>query len=190
MRRIPSPDDRALERAQISARDMQQATAFIDAALALDAEPEKYSNKMARLALEIAAVIYYTRPFTGNERTKKTQRAPARGAPRLGKTDLGPLRGVLTTAESRALHRDALAVRHKVIAHADSRYFPVRLVKAFRPPAAKLGRDFAILSAQRFPRLDLHQLRANASQLCAAFALHAHYAAIEVRKTRRRLRHR
>jgi len=37
MRRIPTADDRVMQRARISVGDMHQAVAFIDAALALEA---------------------------------------------------------------------------------------------------------------------------------------------------------
>jgi hypothetical protein len=187
MRRIPTADDRFMERARISAGDMQQAVIFIDAALALDeAKPPNY--EVARLALEIAAVIYYARPFTGNENPRrKTKRAPAKGAPRLSKIDIGPLAEALSTREARSLHRDVLNVRHKIVAHAESRYFPVRLVKSPMAESPHSLGDYAIRSGQRYPRFDLHRLRANAKQLGAVFGLHAHMAAGEVRKTRKRL---
>jgi hypothetical protein len=178
-----------MERAQISVNDMRLAIRFIDAALALDAMQEKPAgSEVARLALEVAAIVHYARPFTGNERTKKTKRPPPMGAPRLGKIDIGPLFKIFLSKEQRALHRDALVIRHKIVAHADSRYFPARLVKAFLPPESGRIGDYAIKSGQTFPRLNLARLRANAKQLEAAFLLHAHSAATEVRKTRKRLR--
>ena len=176
-----------MERARISAGDMQQAVIFIDAALALDvAKPPR--SEVARLALEVAAVIYYARPFTGNEPPRrKTKRAPARGAPRLSKIDIGPLATALSTKEARSLHRDVLNVRHKIVAHADSRHFPVRLVKSPMATSRHAVGHYAIKSGQTYPRFDLHRLRANAKQLGAVFGLHAHMAATEVRKNRKRL---
>ena len=92
-RRIATADERLMERANISSRDMHQAVLFIDAALALDeAKDQPPGSAVARVALEITAIIYYARPFTWNERRKKTRRAPPKGAPRLGKINLGPLR--------------------------------------------------------------------------------------------------
>lgn len=179
-----------MERARISGNDMHQAVAFIDAALALDEATEKPpGHEIARLALEVAAIVYYARPFTGNERTKKTKRAPPKGAPRLGKVDIGPPSKVLGTKEARALHRDALAIRHKIVAHAASRYFPVRIVKAFLPDNVEITGDFAIKSGQTFPRMNLTQLRWNAKQYSAVFGFYAYAAASEVRTTRKRLRH-
>lgn len=80
-----------------------------------------------------------------------------------------------------------IAIRHKIVTHADSRYFPVRLVKNFLPDVPGRLHDFAIRSGQTLPRLNLLRMRANASHLAAVFALHAHEAAQEVRKTRKRL---
>jgi hypothetical protein len=187
MRRIPTVADRFLERARISFGDMQQAVVFIDAALALDEAKARHSQ-VARLALEVAAVIYYARPFTGNEPPRwKSKRPPPKGAPRLPNIDLGPLRTVLIDKEARSLHRDVLKIRNKIVAHADSRYFPVRLVQAALPNTPQARGDYAIKSGRTYPRFNLHRLRANATELGAVFGLHAHMAATEVRKTRKRL---
>ena len=58
---------------------------------------------------------------------------PARRAPHLGKIDIGPLPKVLTTMEALTLRRDALAIPHNLVARANSRYCPVRMVKVFLP---------------------------------------------------------
>ena len=57
------------------------------------------------------------------------------------------------------------------------------------PESGRLG-DFALKSGQTYPLIDLKRLRANASQLGAVFGLHSHFAAEEVRRTRKRLRSR
>jgi hypothetical protein len=140
-----------MERARISAEDMREAAAFVEAAQAIDAAMDKgeaVSNdvlKAARLALEIAAVVYYARPSSANERARRKKRSSsgtrpnqlspgARGEPPLARVDIGPLREALSTREARTLHRDVIAIRNKIVAHAELRYFPVRMVKAFLPP--------------------------------------------------------
>jgi hypothetical protein len=67
MRKVPTADDRVMHRARISSNDMQQAVAFIDAALAAEARRADSKTDVTRLALVVAAVIYYARPFGPNE---------------------------------------------------------------------------------------------------------------------------
>lgn len=74
------------------------------------------------------------------------------------------------------------------MAHAESRYFPVRMIAGFLTPGSAQLTDFSLLVGQRFPTPDLKILRDNARQLANLFSLFSHYAAIEVRKTRKRLR--
>lgn len=181
-----------MQRARISVGDMQQCIAFIDAALALEAQGKNSKDDSTHLALVVAAVIYYARPFFDNEeplwKRKKSKRPLPLGAPPLGRVNIGPLHKVLTTKAARALHRSVTRVRCKIVAHAESRYFPVRMVKAFLPPESGRLDDFALMSGQTYPLLNLNRLRANATQLGAAFGLHAYCAAMEVRKDRKRLR--
>jgi hypothetical protein len=178
-----------MQRARISSDDMRQALAFIDAALAAEATGANSKTDATHLALVVAAVIYYARPFSNNEGGKKPKRMTSpKGAPPMSRVNLGPLPVVLGSKEGRRLHRDVLRIRNKIVAHAESRYFPVRMVAAFLPLESGRMGDFALQSAQRYPRLDLKLLRANAKQLGAAFGLHGHFAAIEVRRTRKRLR--
>jgi hypothetical protein len=189
MGRVPTVDDRVMQRARISSNDMQQAVAFIDAALAAEARGADSKSDVTHLALVVAAVIYYARPFGVNEGGKKPKRrTPPKGAPPLSSVDIGPLSEVITSKEGRRLHRSVIRIRNKVVAHAESRYFPVRMVAAFLPPSSGRMGDFALKSAQTYPLLDLKLLRSNAKQLGAAFAIHGHSAAAQVRRTRKRLR--
>jgi hypothetical protein len=188
-RKNPTPHERLLERAAISAGDMHQAIAFLDAALALD---KRTSNDPAsdptirttREALEVAAVIYYARPFTHNESRKKKRRQPP-GAPALPNIDLGPLHKVLTSKEARKLHREALQIRHKIVAHAEARYNPVRLLEL--PSQGNAGRkiEYAMATTRSAPKFNLERLRWNAVQLAAVFGIHAHAAALGVKATRK-----
>jgi hypothetical protein len=115
--------------------------------------------------------------------------APAQpDAPPLPKVDIGPLAKALPSKGGRRLHRSVIRIRNKIVAHAESRYFPVRMVAAFLPPESGRMGDFALKSGQTYPLLDLKLLRLNAKQLAAAFAIHGHSAAVEVRRTRKRLR--
>jgi hypothetical protein len=178
-----------MHRARISANDMRQAVAFIEAAIAAEARGADSKSDVTHLALVVAAVIYYARPFTGNEGGKKPQRkTPPKGEPPLSRVDIGPLSKVISSKEGRRLHRNVIRLRHKVVAHAESRYFPVRMVGAFLPESSGRIGDFALKSGQTYPLLDLQLLRSNAKQLAAAFGLHGYFAAVEVRRGRKRLR--
>lgn len=63
MGRVPTADERVMHRARISANDMGQAVAFIDAALAAETRGADSRSDVTHLALVVAAVIYYARPF-------------------------------------------------------------------------------------------------------------------------------
>jgi hypothetical protein len=67
MRRLPTVDDRVMERARISSNDMMQAVAFIDVALKLEEGGADSKSDVTHLALVVAAVIYYARPFGPNK---------------------------------------------------------------------------------------------------------------------------
>jgi len=58
------------------------------------------------------------------------------GAPPLSSVDIGPLSKVLPSKEGRRLHRSVIRIGHKIVAHAESRYFPVRIVATFLPPSS------------------------------------------------------
>jgi len=136
-------------------------------------------------------VIYYARPFGPNEGGKKPKRkTPPKGAAPLHRVNIGPLSKVIGTKEGRALHRSVIRIRSKVVAHAESRYFPVRMVAAPLPPSSGRLGDYALKSGQTYPLLDLKRLRSNAKQLGAAFGIYGHFAAAEVRRGRKRLRKR
>jgi hypothetical protein len=170
---------------------MHQAVAFVDAALAAEARGADSKTDVTHRALVVAAVIYHARPFTGNEPPPwKSKRPPSAGAPPLPKVDIGPLAKALPSKEGRRLHRSVIRIRNEIVAHAESRYFPVRMVAAFLPPESGRMGDFALKIGHTYPLLDLKVLRSNAKQLAAAFAIHAHFAAVEVRRTRKRLRRR
>jgi hypothetical protein len=92
MRRIPTTDDRLMHRARISSGDMMQAVAFIDAALAAEARGADSKTDVTHLALVVAAVIYYARPFGPNEGGRKPKRkTPPKGAPPIHCVDIGTL---------------------------------------------------------------------------------------------------
>jgi len=59
MRKVPTADDRVMHRARIPSNDMQQAVAFSDAALAVEARGAGSKTDVTHIALVVAAVIYY-----------------------------------------------------------------------------------------------------------------------------------
>jgi len=179
-----------MHRAHISLSDMTLAAVFIDAALELEKTDPHWRSNYTHLALVVAAVIYYARPFGSNEggRRRKSKRRAPKGAPPLNKVDIGPISHIITSRAGQRLHHSVIRVRNKIVAHAESRYFPVRMIAAHLPQSDARFTNFAIKFGQTFPSPDLKILRANAKQLCSVFALHGHYAGVEVRKTRKRLR--
>jgi hypothetical protein len=84
---------------------MQQAVASIDAALAAEARGADSKTDVTHLALVVAAVIYYARPFGPNERRpKKKRKVPPKGEPPLSTVDIGPLSKIISSKEGRRLH--------------------------------------------------------------------------------------
>ena len=67
-------------------------------------------NETAKEALLLMAIVYYARPFSGNERNPG-----ATAASRVDPTVLGVL-----TAEELKLHARLMELRHKAVAHAES----------------------------------------------------------------------
>jgi len=141
-----------MERARISGNAIQQAIAFIDAALALDEAKEKPpGSDVARLALEIAALLYYVRPFTGNEKTKKTKRprrwghrasvasilASALTALRLGRHVCGPIDA--RPRRHQPLQEDLRRRAHAGLRSAGERSAPVRRWRARPDPQRPAG---------------------------------------------------
>ena len=105
---------------------------------------------------------------------RKKRKVPPKGEPPLSTVGIGPLSKIISSKEGRRLHRSVITLRNKVVAHAESRYFPVRIVAAVLPPSSGRMGDFAIKSGQTYPRLDLRLLRSNAKQLAAVFGLYGH----------------
>lgn len=171
-----------MERARISANDLREAIWFINAALALEYPDGRHVADTMHRALEIAAIIYYARPFLNNEPPPwKAKRSP-KGAPPIGKLEVD-LPKVLPDKSDRALHRSVIRLRSKIVAHAESQYFQVRLVKSFTP-----GEDFSFSSMSTHPGLDLRRLRDNARRLANAFGFASHEAALKVMDERKRRR--
>jgi hypothetical protein len=141
---------KSFKRTHISRRDFEAALRFIRAARLHDnATPEHE-------ALLIAAVLMYARPFSSNERNTNAD-ADSRLADDLVKFD-GP---------KLELHDQVIQLRNKAVAHAESTYYPVKIIEPFIPGAgfATSSRRWHVVN----PQLDLDLFEAVAvemHQLC------------------------
>ena len=106
-----STASKQLHRAVVSARDFRKAASFLAAAHSTTGMRTDWE------ACVLMAIICYARPFSRNERGK----APA--DPTLSGVNVGAIVGV-----DRTLHDRILTLRNKAVAHAESRFYPVKLV--------------------------------------------------------------
>jgi hypothetical protein len=101
-------------RTHISRDDFARARRFIKGARPYDVASTEYE------ALLIAAVIFYARPFSNNER-----KADAQSTPRLA-DKLVPFKG-----EELKLHKRILLLRNRAVAHGESAFNRVQFVPPF-----------------------------------------------------------
>jgi hypothetical protein len=115
--RTPTDTDQKLFRAHLSAVDFEQAMRFIDA-------PSKTQpSSVEWWGLMLAAIICYARPFSQNGRGK-----PKAAESRLF-VDAPLLREILDSPTDRKLHRLILRLRKKAVAHSESRYAQLQIVR-------------------------------------------------------------
>jgi hypothetical protein len=115
--------EREILRTHISRRDFHKASQFISAASACD-------NNVVREALLISAVIYYTRPFSHDEKRRRA----------IG--DSSPLAADANSAGAlivdRPLHERLLVLRDKAVCEAPEDAGPVELEPSRRGQSAKM----------------------------------------------------
>jgi hypothetical protein len=165
-RRLPTDHERTLHRVRISANDFMQARVFIEAALARESDGVDSRIDVIHRALVCAAVIYYARPFSPNEMRNPAKRWAHAADSTL---DLGPLKNIIVPVIRRRLHRQIIRLRKKVVAHAESRYFEVKMIKAEWPADPKLlAAPFGFESRDVLPAIDLELMRRNANDWLGA----------------------
>ena len=137
------------KRAHISSYDFERAEEFIVAASNYVVASIEYE------ALLIAAIIYYARPFSGNERDKSST-VDSRLVSELAVFD-GPV--------EQTLHDRIMVLRNQAVAHAESIHYPVQIL----PPVGKsLARGVSVASRRwhvSTERLDLLEFQALAKEM-------------------------
>ncbi|MBV8403207.1 MAG: hypothetical protein JO203_03370 [Gammaproteobacteria bacterium] len=178
-----SGDERDLHRVLITCGDLQDAEQFVIAAMAREREGTNLSRDLIYQALVCAAVIYYARAVGPNEHPIPSKRPKNAAAHRVNTRDL---RKVLGTPERWRLHNQVLAARNKILAHAESKYFPVKMVRAEWPADPKLlWKDFGFQSVRSLPVIDLSGMRANARAIRTYYRMHGLTLADRVRPGKR-----
>jgi hypothetical protein len=132
----PAATTRRFNRTHISRRDFAKAIAFIDRAATHVINTPEYEAQL------LSAIIYYARPFSGNERGS----SPPSDSRLV--VDIEYLLG-----EDLELHKRMIEVRNKAIAHAEFAYYPVQLLPRDSDP--EIGRCFAS-SSQSWHVLNEH----------------------------------
>jgi TPR repeat protein len=161
----PAATQRRFNRTHISRRDFDKAIAFIDRAATHAINTPEYE------ALLLSAVIYYARPFSGNERGSSPS-----SDPRL----IVDVEGLL--GEDLQMHKRMIEVRNKALAHAEFAYYPVQLLPTDSDP--EIGRGFASKSQSWHvlnEHIDLAAFRRMAEALhqkCLNSLFDIHYAGI------------
>jgi hypothetical protein len=107
---------RRFNRVHISRRDFKKAIGFIEAAMKHELASIEYE------ALLISAIVYYARPFSGNERGKAPPSDPVLVL------DVKQLLG-----GDADLHDRILAMRNKAVAHSEFGKYPVRIMAVPEP---------------------------------------------------------
>ena len=161
----PAATRRRFNRTHIARRDFEKAIAFIDVAETHLIYTVEYE------ALLLSAIIYYARPFSGNERG---------AAPPSDSKLVVDVEGLL--GEDLPLHKRIIEVRNKAVAHAEFAYYPVHLLPTESDP--EIGRGFAS-KAQSWhvlnEHIDLAAFRRMAEALhqkCLNNLFDIHYAGI------------
>src|SRR5436309_9472689 len=117
--------EKKFNRTHLSILDFEQAQRFMAAAR------EQPVASVEHEALLLAAIICYGRPFSGNERERNAA-AASKLAPEL----------VVLTSNDRALHDRILTLRKKAVAHAESKYNPMKFVSG--PKSFKGSQGIAV----------------------------------------------
>jgi hypothetical protein len=112
-----SDDERRFRRTHISKHDFRRAGEFVRAAR------EHEISTIEHEALLIAAIIYYARPFSGNEKDRKKHQPPPPSDARLHESLANFEEG-----EDQILHDRIVKLRHKAVAHAEFGNYPVMLM--------------------------------------------------------------
>lgn len=185
-RKSPTPKARYLHRVLIAMIDLAEAEQFIRAAQEMEAKGANPDTDAVHKALVCAAVIYYARPFSGNEHPNPIRRPRAAADSRV---DVEPLHKAIPDAARRRLHRQIVLHRNKIVAHAESRYFEVKMVRSATDwttadPSA-FADDFSFQARRPFPRLDLEAMRLNALALRNVLTWQYHAIAPDVRRGKR-----
>ena len=117
-----SDDERRFRRTHISKHDFGRAYEFVTAARGHAVDTIEHE------ALLIAAIIYYARPFTLNEKAKKGEDPPSDARLDENLADgPSPAHRQFDDAEEQALHDRIVTLRHKAVAHAEYDNYPVIL---------------------------------------------------------------
>lgn len=104
-------DKKTIHRLSISTHDLNDCKRFLQ-----ELSNHKYGS-VAYEALLIAAIIFYIRPFSGNERDENANAD--------SKIDNKVLQGL--TSDELELHKKLLTLRMKAIAHSEWTYHPTRV---------------------------------------------------------------
>jgi hypothetical protein len=139
---------RRFNRAHISRRDFKKAIGFIEAAMKHDLASIEYE------ALMISAIVYYARPFSGNERGKE---------PPSDSNLMIEVKQLL--GEDSDLHDRIVSMRNKAVAHSEFGKYPVRIMAVPEPNSdagfAASSRSWHVLNE----RIDLEAFKRIAEAL-------------------------
>lgn len=178
--RARTPSDKTLFRTHLSAIDFSQAVRFIEAAQKVAHTSDEWWGLM------LAAIVCYARPFSPNER-----RRSAAADSRL-EIDARMLRTILENASDRKLHRRLLRLRNKAVAHSESRYADLRIIRATWPgDPSSLASSVALISAHWHPfnaQIDLIAFRRIAKALQTYCQLGQFALGEAIARERKRLR--
>jgi hypothetical protein len=162
-RKLPSTDEKVLHRIRIACDDLLEAVQFVEAAIDREAEGVDRRTDVLHRALVCAALIHYARAVGPNEKPNPKKRPQGAAAHRV---DTTYLKAVIGTEERWKLHRQVLRLRNTIVAHAESKYFPMKMVKAQWPADPKLlAVDWGFQSFRPLPDLNLQHLRDNAREI-------------------------
>jgi hypothetical protein len=114
---VDSDIRRRFNRAHISRRDFKKAIGFIGAAMKHDPASIEYE------ALMVSAIVYYARPFSGNERGKTPPSDPYL------EVDVAQLLG----DDDFRLHDRIVKMRNKAVAHSEFDKYPVQIMAVPEP---------------------------------------------------------
>jgi len=163
-RNPPTAEARSLHRLQIATGDLDEAANFILAAIRAEKNGATWRDVTHR-ALLCSAVIYYARPFSPNEHPNPRKRPTGAADTRI---DLEPLRLAIPDPVRRKLHRKIIRERNKIVAHAESSYFPVKRMRVILAPRRGPERGvtgFGYSAGRLYPSYDLNAMLRNVREL-------------------------